>query len=93
MDDLAGWLAMLPSIGRPVLDHTSLAGSFSFHANLFEMEKGAPPSEFKTRVASDDASGALRTALTGQLGLKLEAQKAPLEILVIDHAEKVPTEN
>ena len=92
MDDLAVWLAM-HSLRRPVIDHTSLAGSFSFHANLFEMEKGAPPSEFKTRVASDDASGALRTALTGQLGLKLEAQKAPLEILVIDHAEKVPTEN
>jgi len=91
--DLAGWLSMLPSVGRPVLDHTSLAGSFSFHANLFEMGKGALPSELKTAAASDEASGALRAALTGQLGLKLEAQKAPIETLVIDHAEKVPTEN
>jgi uncharacterized protein (TIGR03435 family) len=28
-----------------------------------------------------------------QLGLKLESRKASAEILVIDHAEKTPTEN
>jgi uncharacterized protein (TIGR03435 family) len=38
MDDLAGWLTMLPSMGRPVIDQTRLAGSFSFHANLFSLE-------------------------------------------------------
>jgi len=28
-----------------------------------------------------------------KLGLKLESRKAPLEVLVIDHAEKTPTAN
>lgn len=28
-----------------------------------------------------------------ELGLKLEGSKAPIEILVIDHAERIPTEN
>jgi uncharacterized protein (TIGR03435 family) len=28
-----------------------------------------------------------------QLGLKLEARKMPLDLLVIDHLEKLPTEN
>jgi uncharacterized protein (TIGR03435 family) len=32
-------------------------------------------------------------ALQQQLGLRLVSTKAPLDTLVIDHAEKVPTEN
>lgn len=92
MDDLAGWLS-LPSLGRPVIDRTSLAGSFSFDANLFNVEKGAPPGDLKRTMVSSDAGDTLRETLPEQLGLKLEAQKAPLEILVIDHAEKVPTGN
>jgi uncharacterized protein (TIGR03435 family) len=93
MDDLAGWLTMLPSIGRPVIDRTSLGGSFSFHANLFNLEKGTPPDELKRSMVNSDAGDTLRATLPEQLGLKLEAQKAPVEILVIDRVEKVPTEN
>ena len=84
---------MLPSMGRPVIDHTNLAGSFSFHANLFNLDKGAPPDELKRSMLNGGAVDALRSTLPEQLGLKLEAQKAPLEILVIDGAEKVPTGN
>lgn len=93
MDDLAGWLTMLPAVGRPVIDRTSVAGSFSFRANLFNIEKGAPADELKRTMLSSDAVDTLRATLPEQLGLKLEAQKASVEMLVIDHAEKVPTEN
>ena len=45
-------------------------------------------------VKSDDNGGpSLFTAVRQQLGLKLESRKGPLDVLVIDHAEKVPVDN
>jgi uncharacterized protein (TIGR03435 family) len=43
--------------------------------------------------ASDAGGPTLFKALQDQLGLKLEAAKAPQDVLVIDKAEKVPIEN
>ena len=42
---------------------------------------------------NQDAAPTLIVAVQEQLGLKLESKKGPVDILVIDHAEKVPTEN
>jgi uncharacterized protein (TIGR03435 family) len=64
-------------VGRPVLDRTEIKGFFRI--TLEWAREGDGPSVF--------------AAIQEQLGLKLEATKAPIEILVIDHAQKVPTEN
>jgi uncharacterized protein (TIGR03435 family) len=40
-----------------------------------------------------DSGPNLVTAVQEQLGLKLESKKGPLDLIVIDHMEKVPTEN
>jgi uncharacterized protein (TIGR03435 family) len=40
-----------------------------------------------------DSAPTIFTALQEQLGLKLDSKKAPLDMLVIDHIEKTPTEN
>ena len=45
---------------------------------------------------ANDANSSLPdffTALREQLGLKLQPQKVPVDFLVIDHVDKIPTEN
>jgi uncharacterized protein (TIGR03435 family) len=88
-----------------VVDATGLEGgwdfTFSFSpAGVLQLGRGAggdgsaPASAGSTPEASDP-SGALSLfdALTRQLGLKLELQKRPTPVLVIEHAERKPIEN
>lgn len=71
------------AVGRRVLNQTSLTGTYDFTLEWLPDELSADPS----------ASGpSLFTALQEQLGLKLESSKGPVEVLVIDGAEK-PSEN
>jgi len=67
-----------------VVDQTGLAGDF-------EVKLVWTPDD---RPVPDDQRGAsVFTALEEQLGLKLESRKGPIEVMVIDRAEKTPTEN
>jgi uncharacterized protein (TIGR03435 family) len=64
---------------RPVIDQTSLSGRYDFTLKWTfdvssENEPDAPPSLF--------------TAIKEQLGLRVDAVKAPAEVLVIDHVER-----
>jgi uncharacterized protein (TIGR03435 family) len=58
--------------------------------------RGAPPPQPSGDAnAAPDPSGALSLfdAVYKQLGLKLEKQKRPVPVLVIDHIEEKPTDN
>jgi uncharacterized protein (TIGR03435 family) len=80
---------------RPFINQTSLEGCFDF-ALTFAREPplaAAPQGNVPNDLASLDASGpTIFEALPRQLGLKLESRKAPVQTLVIDHAER-PVEN
>jgi uncharacterized protein (TIGR03435 family) len=79
--------------GRPVLDMTGLKGFYSFTLTYTPEDAPAAPGPDSGPVAESAVGPSLLNALQEQLGLKLEARKAPVEILLVDHAEKVPTEN
>jgi uncharacterized protein (TIGR03435 family) len=85
MSGLARFLAG-PNVrlGRPVANKTGLDGVFDFNLD-WTPESGEQPKA--------DAPPSIFVALQEQLGLKLEAQKGPVEILIVDHVEKVPLEN
>ena len=71
---------------RPALDMTGLKGNYDFTIDLSGLGfNGNPP--------SDTSAPSVFTTVQDNLGLKLQAQKAPIEMLIIDHAEKVPTAN
>ena len=83
-----------------VLDATQLKGSWDFtlsfsSANLTKAGAGAGPpppggAATSTTAATSDPNGAvtLFDAVSRQLGLKLESTKGPVEILVVDRAER-----
>jgi uncharacterized protein (TIGR03435 family) len=68
---------------RPVVDKTGLTGKYDISLDA------TPNFMLSTRSDSDDIS--IFTAIK-TLGLKLEAQRAPVEIIVVERIEK-PTEN
>jgi uncharacterized protein (TIGR03435 family) len=69
---------VITGIDRPVLDRTSLQGNYGFEMK-FAAAGAANP---------DPDRPELFTALQEQLGLKLESIRAPMDVLVIDRAEK-----
>jgi uncharacterized protein (TIGR03435 family) len=91
LEDFAA--ALTRFVGRPVLDRTGISGQFVFYLDW----TAAPTAG--ADIATADAAGpppaanaSFVTALHEKFGLKLEAGKAPIEMLVIDNAEK-PSEN
>ena len=72
-------------LGRPVIDQTGLNGRYQLTLNWAEDDGTSP--------GTNTSNGpSLFTAIQEQLGLKLEATRGPVPVLVIDHAEK-PSDN
>jgi uncharacterized protein (TIGR03435 family) len=80
-------------LGRPVVDYTGLSAHYDFKLEWTSDESRPALASIDSAIASPDSSGpSIFTALQEQLGLKLEAEKGPVEIIVIDRADR-PSEN
>jgi len=86
----------LMSLNARVVDRTGLDGEFDVRLEYQWPGQVAKPAPGPAGPPLDDAADPapiLFTALQQQLGLKLEKTKDSFDVLVIDHAEKTPTEN
>lgn len=93
-DKLTTW-----HLRTPVTDETGLKGRYDFiltysipdwHGEVLELPDGM--GRVNPAVASETLPD-LFGAVQSQLGLKLERNKGPVEVIVIDHIEKRPTDN
>jgi len=102
MEDLAERLSSV--LTKPVTDATGLKAKFDFTLT-FSPEGlasgglffGAPPGGGGGRGPENmpdvEPPQELFSAIQAQLGLKLDPKKGPVELIVVDKAEKTPTEN
>jgi uncharacterized protein (TIGR03435 family) len=94
-----------PLVDRPIVDMTELKGNYdvAFEVSREELlnaaraaganvPQAAPGASASPAEAASDPGGSIFTAIQS-LGLKLEPRKAPLLMIVVDQAEKLPTDN
>jgi uncharacterized protein (TIGR03435 family) len=103
MQDLAERLSSV--LGKPVIDATGLMGKYDYslifeqaaltggRGNATSVPAGASDANNPLGVASDNAVTPIESAVQSQLGLRLVAKKGPADIVVVDHVERMPTEN
>jgi uncharacterized protein (TIGR03435 family) len=92
LQHFARWMQLV--MDKPVLDKTGLAGMFDFSLTWTPDESQFTSMGIHVTPPTDNPNAPLGlfTAIQEQLGLKLEPQKIPAEIIVIDHIER-PSEN
>jgi uncharacterized protein (TIGR03435 family) len=77
-------------VDRPVLDKTGLTGKFDFVMEFAPVFNGPLPPG--ANFQPDESGPTFLEALKEQLGLKLDPQKGPVDVIIVDHVEP-PSEN
>jgi uncharacterized protein (TIGR03435 family) len=90
INELARVLA--DDLATPVLDQTGITGEYDFE---FEYSREELDGFRRSLTDAPEVSGArtLQIALQESLGLKLESKKGPIDMLVVDSGERVPSDN
>jgi uncharacterized protein (TIGR03435 family) len=88
MSEVAAYLGRF--LGSPAEDQTGFTGKYDVHVEFVPAPSGGAAVGDNTAA---EPGADLFGAVQSQLGLKLTPKKVPVEMLVVDHAEKIPTEN
>jgi uncharacterized protein (TIGR03435 family) len=95
-------------VDRPVVDMTDLKGNYQIALDMTmdDIRKAAqsagvtipagtalPGADAKSADDASDPGASSIFRSVQEMGLKLDPRKAPLELIVVDHIEKTPTEN
>jgi uncharacterized protein (TIGR03435 family) len=78
------------AVGATVRDMTGLSGNYEFNLTWTPEDKLLAGAD---NTSTDDRPPSIFTALQEQLGLRLEPRKFTIQTVVVDHVERVPTEN
>lgn len=84
MADLADDVAR--SLGQMVVDKAGVEGVYDFELRF-------TTDDLSSNASDVDGVPSLFTALQDTLGLRLHPEKVPVDIIVVDHLERVPTDN
>ncbi|WP_158819398.1 TIGR03435 family protein [Granulicella sp. S156] len=89
MVDFTGFLQSLV-LDRPVVDQTGLTGKFDFTFTFTpdDSEFNGHPPQLPKQADDVEAAPGLFDAIQQQIGLKLDAKKTPVDVIVIDHVDK-----
>jgi uncharacterized protein (TIGR03435 family) len=94
LDDFSRMLFAV--LGRPVFNKTEISGRFDirieFSREGTRFSPLRPPAPADGNSPASDPTDSIFTAVQGELGLKLEPAKGPVETFVIDHIER-PADN
>ena len=90
MPALARWL--VPAVRRSVVDQTGLTGFYDADFDFLAELPPPPPPPGVPNPFGPDGFVSIFTVFPEQLGLRLDARRGSVNVLVIDRAER-PTEN
>ena len=95
---MASFAAALSSlVDRPIVDRTGMTGNYDIHLEFAKESTSSVPVTLNGEPSSSPDPGdsgmvSIFTAVQKQLGLKLLASIAPLDVIVVDHIDEA-TEN
>ena len=90
MDQLAATIAEY--LKCSVVDQTGLTGRYDFTL-AFESDPLEPGERTQPGAASENSGPTIFAAVQEQLGLRLEPKRGPVEMVIVDRVDRVPTQN